>query len=56
MGRGANFSLRLRNGKTVSVNGRFVGVGEDNNFGQVYVKGDVSGIPDGFYEVSSSNA
>lgn len=56
MGRGANFSLRLRNGKTVSVNGRFVGVAEDNNFGQVYVKGDVSGIPDGFYEVSSSNA
>lgn len=56
MGRGLKFKIRRANGRVVSLNGVFIGTAETAEFGQVYVKDDPSGLPDGFYQVSSSNA
>lgn len=55
MGRGIKFKVRLANGSTPSVTGKFVGA-KDPQTGQVYVKGDPNGLKDGFYDVNSANA
>lgn len=55
MGRGVKFKVRGSDGATRSVIGSFVGA-KDAQTGQVYVSKDPNGLPDGFYDVSSSNA
>lgn len=55
MGRGLKFKVRGADGAPRSVIGSFVGAIDDKT-GQVYVTKDPNGIPDGFYDVSSSNA
>lgn len=55
MGRGVKFKVRGADGAPRSVIGSFVGA-KDNQTGQVYVRNDPNGLPDGFYDVSSSNA
>jgi hypothetical protein len=56
MGRGIKFKFRRPDGSVVSAKGKFVGVTDDPNKGQVYVKGDANGLKDGFYDITSSNA
>ena len=55
MGRGVKFKVRGADGAARSVIGSFVGA-KSNEIGQVYVSKDPNGLPDGFYDVSSSNA
>lgn len=55
MGRGVKFKLRRRDGSIVNVMGNFVGATDDSNYGQVHVRNNENGIPDGFYHVSSAN-
>jgi hypothetical protein len=56
MGRGIKFKVRRANGRVVNINGVFVGATDTENFGQVYVSNDPSGLPDGFYQVAGNNA
>lgn len=55
MGRGVKFKIRGADGAPRSVIGSFVGAIDDKT-GQVYVSKDPNGLPDGFYNVDSSNA
>lgn len=55
MGRGVKFKVRGADGATRSVIGSFVGA-KSTSVGQVYVQKDPNGLPDGFYDVDSSNA
>jgi hypothetical protein len=55
MGRGIKFKVRFPDGTTKSVTGKFFGA-IDGDTGQVYVNKDPNGLPNGFYEVKSSNA
>ncbi len=55
MGRGVKFKVRGADGAPRSVIGSFVGA-IDEKTGQVYVSKDPNGLPDGFYNVDSSNA
>ena len=55
MGRGVKFKVRGADGAPRSVIGTFVGALAADT-GQVYVTRDPNGLPDGFYEVKSSNA
>lgn len=55
MGRGVKFKVRGADGSSRSVIGSFVGA-KDSETGQVYVARDPNGLPDGFYDVKSSNA
>jgi GNAT superfamily N-acetyltransferase len=55
MGRGVKFKVRRNDGSVISVNGVFSGSTGNPDTGQIHVTKDPSGLPDGFYDVKSSN-
>jgi len=54
MGGGIKFKVRLPNGSTPSVIGKYVGA-VSPGVGQIYVQDDPNGLKTGFYDVNSNN-